>query len=55
MTLYAILNADGSIATLQRSSFDGSEPIDTETDAAYAAWFKSLPPFITDGWPAPGV
>lgn len=55
MTLYATFNADGSINTLQRAPFDGGESIDTETDTAYAVWFKSLPAFITDGWPSPGV
>jgi hypothetical protein len=54
MTLYATFNTDGSIATLQRGPFEGSEPIGTDTSSAYAEWFNGLPSFITDGWPAPG-
>jgi hypothetical protein len=55
MILFAILNADGSINALQRAPFEGSEPIDTDTDTAYATWFNGLPSFITDGWPTPGA
>jgi hypothetical protein len=55
MTLYATFNPDGFINTLQRAPFEGSEPIDTATNTAYAMWFNGLPSFITDGWPTPGA
>jgi hypothetical protein len=54
MTLYVKFDSNGNIVMVQCASFDGSESIDTDTDAAYATWFKGLPSFITDGWPVPG-
>ncbi|WP_157652027.1 hypothetical protein [Burkholderia ubonensis] len=54
MKLYATFNSDGSIATLESSDFEGAHEIDTANDEAYASWYKAVPKYVSECWPAPG-